>query len=98
MSAIDWLENHLLTCPYKAMSGMDCPGCGMQRAFVELMRGNFSESISYHPALIPILFSLVFLVLHLIFRFKHGAAILMYTFIFSTAIVVVNFIIKVAHN
>ncbi len=76
---------------------MDCPGCGMQRSFIELLRGDFAESFAIYPALIPILFSFLFLILHLIFRFKHGAAILMYSFIGATVIVVVSFVIKVTH-
>jgi hypothetical protein len=96
MSALDWLEQHLLTCPYKAMSGLDCPGCGMQRSFIALLRGNIAESFSLYPALIPFLLTLIFLVLHLKFRFKNGAMILMYSFIATVAVIVVSFIIKVS--
>lgn len=97
MSALDWLEQHLLTCPYKAMSGIDCPGCGMQRSFIALLRGNMAESFALYPALIPFLLTLVFLLLHLKFRFKHGAMILMYSFIATVAIIIVSFIIKISH-
>ncbi len=96
MNFTDWLENHLLTCPYKAMSGYDCPGCGMQRSFIALLRGNLPDSLSLYPALLPIIFTLIFLLLHLKFQFKNGAMILMYSFIGSTAIVIISFIIKVA--
>ncbi|MEO5641705.1 MAG: DUF2752 domain-containing protein [Bacteroidia bacterium] len=97
MSAIDWLEHNLLTCPYKSMTGVDCPGCGMQRSFIELLRGNFFESLSLYPALIPILFTFIFLLFHLKFKFNNGAMILMYSFIGATTVVLVSFIIKMTH-
>lgn len=84
----------MLTCPYKALSGFDCPGCGMQRAFVELLKGNFFESLHLYPALLPIIFTLLLTALHLKFNFEKGAAYIKYSFITSTAIIVISYIIK----
>lgn len=84
----------MLTCPYKALSGFDCPGCGMQRAFVELLKGNFFESFHLYPALLPIIFTLLLTALHLKFNFEKGAAYIKYSFITSTAIIVISYIIK----
>jgi hypothetical protein len=97
MSTIDWLEHHMLKCPYKMLTGIDCPGCGIQRSFLEMLKGNFTESLSLYPALLPIIFTFIFLVLHLKYKFKNGAKVLQYAFIASTAIVLVSFIIKVSH-
>ena len=91
---VQWLENHLLTCPYKAMTGIDCPGCGMQRAVVELLKGNLSESLYLYPALIPIIFTLSFTCLHLYFKFKYGAMVVKYSFIISSLIIFVAYILK----
>ena len=93
-SIINWLKNHFMTCPYKAMSGADCPGCGMQRAFIELLKGNIVESIQLYPALLPTIFTLLFTILHLIFKFKNGAAIVKYSFIITVSIVVISFLLK----
>jgi hypothetical protein len=97
MSFTDWLEHHMLACPYKALTGMDCPGCGMQRSFIALLRGHFTDSFFLYPALLPLIFTLLFLIFHLKYQYRHGAAILMYSFIFSTTIVLISFIIKIAH-
>ncbi len=73
---------------------MDCLGCGMQRSFIALLKGDFVASFYYYPALMPMILMFFFLIAHLIFRFKNGAAWLKYLFIFNISIVVINFILK----
>ncbi len=94
----DILEKNQMPCPSKTWFHIDCPGCGMQRAFIELLRGNFYESITTYPALIPVMFLLVFLVLHLIFSFKYGSQVLKYSFIFTVSIIVIQYIYKIIHH
>jgi len=91
MWLIDWLENNLLACPYKKYLGMDCFGCGMQRSFIALLKGNLVESFFLYPALIPMILMFLFLIVHLIFKFKNGGTWLMYMFIFIVSIVVIGF-------
>jgi len=95
---IEWLESHQQPCFYKKTFGIDCPGCGMQRAIIELLKGNFIESFKEYPALIPIVFVISFLILHLIFKFKKGAFIIKISFIFTCAIIVINYVIKVINS
>lgn len=91
---IDWLEANSMSCFFVENLGVICPGCGVQRSFIALLKGEVLESVSIYPALIPFLFILCFLPLHLYFRFRHGASILKYTFIFTALLIVTNFIIK----
>ena len=98
MSVADWLERNSLPCFYKKYLGIDCPGCGMQRAMIELLRGNFIDSLKAYPALLPTMFMVLFLISHLIFKFKKGAMILKISFIFTTIIIVFNFILKLIIN
>ncbi|MBK7669466.1 MAG: DUF2752 domain-containing protein [Sphingobacteriaceae bacterium] len=51
------------------MFGIDCPGCGMTRAFFALIRGNLMESLSYNPGLIPFLITVTALLIQL--KLKH---------------------------
>lgn len=59
-SIIVWLQNHLLACPFKLLTGYDCPGCGFQRSVIALLQGNLSQSLHYYPATIPLLIAVVF--------------------------------------
>ena len=55
----NWLQNHLLPCPFKFLTGIDCPGCGFQRSLTALLHGDISDSFHLYPATIPlIIFSL----------------------------------------
>lgn len=94
MGLISWLENNMMDCPYKKYFDMDCMGCGMQRSFVALLKGNLVESFYYYPALFPMLFMFLYLILHLIFKFKNGAKWLMYIFIINMSVVVISYVIK----
>jgi hypothetical protein len=91
---IYWLESHEMACYNKKLFGIECPGCGMQRSFIELLKGNLIESLKLYPALIPIIIMLVFAVLHLVFDIKKGALILKILFIFNVALILINYIYK----
>jgi hypothetical protein len=92
---IDWLEHHFLACPYKKYFDIDCMGCGMQRSFIALLKGNFIESFYLYPALLPIVLMMLFLPIHLVFKFKNGASMLKYLFIFNISIVIISYLIKI---
>ena len=94
MNLISWLEDNMLSCPYNKYLGIDCFGCGMQRSVVALLKGNFIDSFHMYPALVPMVFMFLFLIAHLIFKFKNGGTWLKYHFIFVIVIVVINFVLK----
>ncbi|MBN2174801.1 MAG: DUF2752 domain-containing protein [Bacteroidales bacterium] len=94
---ITWLENHQMPCFYKQSLGIDCPGCGMQSAFLLLLRGRVLESIQTYPALLPIMFMLTYLTMHLVFDFKKGAFVLKISFIFTVIIIVISYIFKIVN-
>ncbi|RAV30625.1 DUF2752 domain-containing protein [Sinomicrobium soli] len=50
-----WLRHHLIPCPVKWLTGLDCPGCGFQRSLLALLQGNFGKSLELYPATIPLL-------------------------------------------
>lgn len=74
--------------------GLDCPGCGMQRSLVALLRGHFSESLHLFPALLPFIFTLLLMVLHLRFRFKNGARYILYSYMATAGILVAGYLLK----
>ncbi|MDR2157132.1 MAG: DUF2752 domain-containing protein [Clostridiales Family XIII bacterium] len=41
-------------CPFKLITGIPCPGCGMTRAFLSAAQLDFRSAFAYHP-LFPII-------------------------------------------
>lgn len=41
-------------CPSAAVLGLPCPGCGLTRATLALMHGNFAEAFAMHPLVLPL--------------------------------------------
>lgn len=91
-NVIKWLESHQQSCSFRDHFGVVCPGCGLQRSIIELMKGNLFGSISLYPALIPILTMFAFLALHLAFRFRNGAFILKIMFIVNISLISLNYL------
>lgn len=51
------LENHMLPCLSKTLFGVECLGCGAQRAFLLLLKGDFVGAFQMYPAIYVILLS-----------------------------------------
>jgi hypothetical protein len=42
-------EQHLLPCPFKFLTGCDCPACGTQRSIIYILKGEFAKSWEFNP-------------------------------------------------
>ena len=93
MGFIRFLENNLLSCPWKEM-GLECTGCGLQRAVIHLLKGEFTLAFMMYPAIYTLMAMFVFLGIHLKFNFEHGARILKWLFVLKLAVIFVHYIIK----
>ena len=75
LNIVSWLEGHELPCLFKAAFHFDCPGCGLQRSGIAILRGNFLQSLQLYPALIPMLLFFIFLMLNNKFRLTNSVKI-----------------------
>jgi hypothetical protein len=92
---LDWLERHMFACPFKQWTHLDCPGCGFQRSFIALLKGDFTTSWHFYPPGIFLLFTFIVLAIHLKFDLKHGAVILKILYIVSAIVTGFNYVYKV---
>lgn len=58
---------YFLKCPLKTITGYECAGCGVQRAFHELLHFRFLEAFKYNPLFI---IAILFLVICLLLNFS----------------------------
>ncbi len=50
----------LVLCPWRRLTGINCPGCGATRGIMALLRGDVSQALTLHP-LSPVLLALIVL-------------------------------------
>ena len=41
-------------CTFHSLTGLDCPGCGGQRALHQLLHGNFTDAFRYNALLVSL--------------------------------------------
>lgn len=83
-----------LQCVFKSKTGIDCPGCGIQRSIEYLLNGDLKSSIEMYPGLLPLAFTGLFLGLHLWKNTIFTLRLATITFIVTTIIVLGNYILK----
>jgi len=96
--ALQFAEAHLLPCPFAKYLHIQCPGCGLQRSFIALLRGDLRNSFVLYPATIPILLMLAFLLLHIKFRFPAGPLLLRGIYLFCVGIILVQYVYKISSH
>lgn len=89
---IKWLQQHLLPCPFKFLTGIDCPGCGFQRSIIALLNGNLSLSLQLYPAAIPILVVWAYAIASRFVKLDTSKRV-----VFKTLCMVVGFIIIISY-
>lgn len=58
-----------ITCVFKHFLGIPCPGCGMTRAIISVLRLDFGAALYYNP----LVFALPYVAAYIIFNFKGKA-------------------------
>ncbi|REC49496.1 DUF2752 domain-containing protein [Chryseobacterium pennipullorum] len=90
-------EDFMLTCPSKKFLGVECLGCGAQRAVVLVFEGKFSEAFHRYPAVYTVLLFFFILVLSCIDKKRKYTAFLMILAGVNLAIMIVSYLYKHDH-
>lgn len=62
---------NIIVCPFYNIIHIPCPGCGLSRAFNEILHLNFYASIQYNILGLPILLFVVFYLIATILGSEH---------------------------
>lgn len=87
-------ESWMLPCLNKMIFGIDCPGCGMQRALALLFQGDFQAAFELYPPVytaLPLVLSALFLLNR---RFKIGPKVVLITGIIHSITVLIAYAVK----
>lgn len=83
----------MLPCSWKETFGIECPSCGAQRGFLELMAGHVWKSVILFPALLPLITVAVLTLLHLYKRSWVNPKWITRFFIFSAVLMFGNWML-----
>jgi L-lactate permease len=93
---MNWLQNHLIPCPFKYLTGIDCPGCGFQRSLFALIKGNLSSSLHLYPATIPFLLTVLFVILSYKLNMDNKHLIKKTLYMITGSIIIVSYLVKMS--
>ncbi len=84
----------MLPCLNKTLFGVECTGCGAQRAAVFLFQGEFAKAFFMYPAIYPLAMLLIFLLFNLFFKFRYDYNIKIGLIIITALAMAAAYIIK----
>ncbi|SEE57061.1 Protein of unknown function [Tenacibaculum sp. MAR_2010_89] len=89
------LEDYMLPCLNKKLLGVDCLGCGFQRAIVHVLKGEFIDAFKMYPAIYSLLFFLIYILLNFKFKFNNSQKTVRFLLLLNLILIVGNFILKI---
>ncbi|QVY66994.1 DUF2752 domain-containing protein [Polaribacter sp. Q13] len=87
-------NDYLLPCLNKSLFGIDCPGCGIQRAFILLINGDFVAAFKMYPAIYTLLLFGAFVVINYKVKFKNTKKIIISFTTINVLVIVISYCIK----
>lgn len=95
---LSWLlmdiEKYMLPCYTKKLWGFDCPGCGLQRSLVFLLKGDFISAFEMYPAIYTILPLITLLLLDGFTNVKINGKLIVLLTVASITLILGNYILK----
>lgn len=91
------LEDYMIPCLNKQLTGIDCPGCGLQRSVNLLLHGEFVAAFQMYPAIYTIIPLFALIICSKVFNLKVDNRLIVGFGIATFAIILINYVIKFIH-
>jgi hypothetical protein len=91
------VEDFMIPCINKTLFGVDCLGCGTQRALILILKGEFIEAFYMFPAIYTLILFFVILGLNFIDKSRNYHKIIIALAITNAAIMIISYIYKFAN-
>ncbi|MFP3592701.1 DUF2752 domain-containing protein [Chryseobacterium sp. SIMBA_038] len=88
------IEDFMLSCPSKKFLGIECFGCGAQRAIVMVFEGRFSDAFHMFPAVYTLLIFLFTVAISFIDKKRNYGNVLIIMAIINSIIMVIAYFYK----
>ena len=94
---IDGLDKYMIPCVNKTIFGVECLGCGMQRATFHLFSGEFALAFKIYPAIYPLLILLALIFFNFFVKFKFDYQLKIGLIGLTAIVMIVSYSIKMSH-
>lgn len=85
------MEDYMLSCYSNKYFGIQCPGCGGQRALAFFLEGEFVKAFFMYPPLYPLLLLAGFILANFFFKFKKFGLIISILAVLNVIILISNY-------
>ncbi len=89
------LEKYMIPCLNKKLFGVECLGCGTQRALLLISRGHFLDAFYQFPAIYTTILFFGILGLHFLDKSRNYHKIIVSLAIVNAIIMIVSYIYKI---
>lgn len=90
-------EDFMIPCFTKKLIGIDCPGCGMQRAFFMVIKGDFTEAFAMFPAIYTTIPLFIFIGLHFIDKKRNYHKLIVPFAILNAIVMIIAYFYKLTN-
>lgn len=84
----------MLPCMNKQLFGVECPGCGTQRAIAFLLEGEFWEAFKMFPAIYTLALFFIVLGLHFLDKSRNYTKSISILTIINGVVIITSYLIK----
>ncbi len=91
------MEEYMLPCLSKKLFGIDCFGCGIQRAVVLLFQGEFEAAFYMYPAIYTMLLFFLFIGINFIDKSRNYHKIIMSLGVITAIMMVTSYFYKLLY-
>jgi len=88
------MEDYMLPCLNKRLFGVECMGCGLQRALALIFQGEFTAAFNMYPAVYSLIALFLYVGLNILFKFKNSNKIIGVLAILTVSSIIISYIIK----
>ena len=91
------IEDFMIPCINKTLFGIDCFGCGTQRALLLVLKGEFAEAFYMFPAIYTTILFFIILGLNFIDKSRNYHKIIISLAIINAFIMVISYFYKLTN-
>jgi Protein of unknown function (DUF2752) len=91
------MEEYMIPCMSKKYLGVECMGCGTQRAIWLLIQGDFVGAFKMFPAIYTLIAFFIVLLLHFVHKGRNYTKALIILGIANGVIMIANYVYKILY-